>query len=280
MDVRESNEQPAEEAAASWLMRLDRGLTDEEGQRFLEWLRESPHREALAAAARLWPNADVVTVLAGLVPDELRRAERKPVRARIGRGIVAASALIAVMLAALGGLSWSHLRSVLTSPVPKWIYTTARDEVRELPLSDGSRVTLNANTKLIVLYSRNGRDVYIPSGEASFRVASEARPFNVHASRCWLHVFGTQFDVRVISPESTDVTVEQGPVQVSCDGSNLTRTAYFARLQANEAHEPTMVNASEGLLFESGLQFVHRIQPAEMEQRLSWQHKALRTGPE
>ena len=70
------------------------------------------------------------------------------------------------------------------------------------------------------------------------------------------------------------------PVQVSCDGSNLTRTAYFARLQANEAHEPTMVNASEGLLFESGLQFVHRIQPAEMEQRLSWQHKALSVGPE
>jgi ferric-dicitrate binding protein FerR (iron transport regulator) len=93
-------------------------------------------------------------------------------------------------------------------------------------------------------------------------------------------VLGTQFDVRVISPESTDVTVEQGPVQVSCDGSNVARTAYFARLQANEVSEPTLVNASEGLLFESGLQFLHRIQPAEMEQRLSWQHKALRVRRE
>ena len=94
------------------------------------------------------------------------------------------------------------------------VYQTAVGERTTVVLSDGSKVTLNTRSKLVVGYTPGRRDVSLVSGQALFEVAKNAnRPFVVTAGSRKVTAVGTAFDVKVDS-RTVDVTLIEGKVRV------------------------------------------------------------------
>lgn len=91
-------------------------------------------------------------------------------------------------------------------------------------LSDGSEVTLNTASTLRVDYHLRSRRLYLPQGEALFKVEhSRWRSFLVYAHQTTVEDIGTVFNVRN-TDNGAKVTVLEGRVQVSADDTpSITR---------------------------------------------------------
>lgn len=98
-------------------------------------------------------------------------------------------------------------------------YVTHRGEQRLVRLDDGSRVSLNSDTRLRVEFGTNERRVRLEQGEGFFEVAKDARrPFIVQAGDRQVIALGTTFVVRY-EPAGTAITLVEGKVAVSALGS-------------------------------------------------------------
>jgi len=92
---------------------------------------------------------------------------------------------------------------------------TAIGEIRQMPLADGSRVTLDTLSRVSVSYEPTTRLVRLESGEALFNVAKDpGRPFVVQAGDTRVRAVGTAFIVRRHADGAVEVTVTQGTVDV------------------------------------------------------------------
>jgi ferric-dicitrate binding protein FerR (iron transport regulator) len=75
-------------------------------------------------------------------------------------------------------------------------YATAVGARDFVTLQDGTRMFLNTDSKVLVIYGVSARNVHVMSGEAFFDVADDpGRPFRVAAGDRLLASEGTQFDV-------------------------------------------------------------------------------------
>lgn len=105
------------------------------------------------------------------------------------------------------------------------VYATKIGDQRQVALDDGSRMTLNTNTRIRVSYSSNRRDIEVDQGEALFEVAKDPlRPFVVHAGGSAVVAVGTVFSVRLAdggdrSADALAVTLIEGKVVVQPDPS-------------------------------------------------------------
>ncbi len=211
-------------AAAYWLVRRDRGLSPSEEVRFASWLRDSEaHADAWARAEHVWASFDAE-------PDILLESMRvSALRARpnpapeVRRGLIAASAAAAVLLAGMGGWLWLRL-GVLESGKAQQIaavakrpleYATADGARASISLSDGTQVTLDSATVVDVDFTASQRDVHLLHGQAFFAVKHDAhRPFSVHAAGQNVTDLGTEFNV-CIGRRGMTVVVAKGSVVVS-----------------------------------------------------------------
>jgi len=266
----------AREEASMWLARLDRGLSSEERSGLREWLKDAVNNKAFLEMGKLWRGLDVICVLAELFPPGPQILNPKQRRSFLGVTLTAAAAvcIAAVGTAVLAGQApWFFFdgsRPPVARPVTIETFATAIGESRVTKLADGSTVTLNTGTRVVVVYSPSSRDVYITYGEANFDVAHEqARPFNVHAGKRVLQATGTIFNVRVISPDNVELTVTEGKVRVLHAPSRLPDTP--ATLRDEIMHGETTVGALETALVEPGFQSVRKLAPGEVEARLAWQ---------
>jgi transmembrane sensor len=202
-----AQEDRAAAEAGAWLARLQRDDAGErDGLEFEAWLAAAPaHRAAYAKALSVWHEFDdYADAVAAELADRARRLRRVPSR----RWVAAGGAALAA------GLALAVLPSVV-SQAPAETYVTGKGERRSLRLADGSRVDLNAESRLSVAFTRSARRVTLGDGEAIFDVAHDAqRPFTVAASGHVVRVVGTQFDVRSRGDRLT-VTVARGKVQVT-----------------------------------------------------------------
>src|SRR3546814_3322622 len=89
-------------------------------------------------------------------------------------------------------------------------------------LDDDSRLSLDANTRVRVKYSRAGRQLWLEEGRARFEVAKDPlRPFSVAAAGKIVVETGTEFSVELLGRE-TRVILYEGHVAV-LNGSASTR---------------------------------------------------------
>jgi transmembrane sensor len=94
-------------------------------------------------------------------------------------------------------------------------YTTGVGEQRQVPLEDGTRLSLNSNSQVEINYSDATRLVRLVRGEAFFEVAHNSRrPFVVIAGSQKVTAIGTAFEVRY-ELGRVDVTLVEGKVSVS-----------------------------------------------------------------
>ena len=91
---------------------------------------------------------------------------------------------------------------------------------RKLVLSDGTKVWLNAGSKLTYpnVFSGDRREVKL-EGEAYFEVAKVSKaPFSVHAGKITVGVLGTSFNVKAYTGDKDiETTLITGKVQVTMD---------------------------------------------------------------
>ena len=128
------------------------------------------------------------------------------VRRRWVAGVAAAGLAVLVTFGVLKGVG--------PFPTPQQ-YATQVGEQRNVPLSDGSVVELNTNSRIDVRMDQQRRDIVL-HGEAIFKVAHDkARPFLVHTEYATVRAVGTQFNVYGRPDGSTTIAVLEGKVQVS-----------------------------------------------------------------
>lgn len=91
---------------------------------------------------------------------------------------------------------------------------TAVGQQASYRLKDGSEVTLNTNSIVVVEQHLYSRQLQLPQGEALFRVQHGWRPFTVYAHQTTVRDIGTVFNVRNTA-QGAEVTVIEGMVEVT-----------------------------------------------------------------
>jgi transmembrane sensor len=275
----------AREAAAMWLARLGRGLRADEAQPLREWLKDPINRNIVLDMARLWHGPDIIALLSELIP-----AGPEPMEPRSWRSILFASLKVTVAAGLIAWTvsgetprlhfhqHWTHLQGSLVEPrglLARGRYFTDVGERGDVDLPDGTRVTLNTGTHLGVFFSQHLRQVIVPNGEVSFQVAHDPqRPFLVLAGRRRFEALGTNFNLRVLTPDNVELTVTEGNVKVLYIPTELSDTPAEARLHDNMTLDDTTVGALETALLEPGFQFVRKIAANEADTLLAW-HQGL-----
>ena len=92
-------------------------------------------------------------------------------------------------------------------------------------LPDGSEACLEAKSAIQISFNQLTRNVEVLSGEVSFVVHSEHRPFDVRSGRALIHDVSTRFSIDK-RPDSTRITVIEGHVKVAAPMSLYARTRF------------------------------------------------------
>jgi transmembrane sensor len=194
--------QTIDTAASDWAVRIDRGLTTTETIALEEWLAGDTRRVgALARNEAAWMHADRGQAFLGA--SELRNP-RTVHRSAFSRPWIAAAAGVLLTIA-----FWAwHAHSVTH-------LATSAGEVRQVPLVDGSLITLGKQTRIALAYEPSTRRVRLESGEALFEVAKDpSRPFVVEGGNVRIRAVGTAFLVNRRPDGAVEVTVTKGIVDV------------------------------------------------------------------
>ncbi|MGS2722979.1 FecR family protein [Porticoccus sp. GXU_MW_L64] len=200
-----------EQEASEWLIRLDseNRMQPEEIQALREWMHRSPvHRDELISFGEFWSNQSLVALPISLQELYYRP---EPVTGRTWGGLwpVASLATGLLVLVSLLGL-WLFTDSYKEQ---NELYATAVGQQREISLPDGSKMFLNTNSQVKVVYAIEHRDIFLLQGEAHFDVAKQKdRPFRVYAGNSRVQAVGTAFTVYYRHNNDVDVTVSEGKV--------------------------------------------------------------------
>lgn len=236
--------------ASTWLARRDGNGWSAHDQLQLEaWLQESTaHRVAYLRLEAAWQQSDRLKALgagvpAGVVPERgawglaplpeshatssasgiddepsapaahrfsaSSHAMRRTPKRRLLRYATAGFALIVLASLTWG---WRHYAAVDQAS-----YRTAIGGLQEVPLPDGSVITLSSDSRILVTLSRKERHIDLQQGEAFFKVAKDpARPFVVSAGDRRAIAVGTRYDVRRDAADLR-VIVTQGVVRLESD---------------------------------------------------------------
>lgn len=245
-----ANSRQIEHTAAAWLARRDGAHWNADQQAQLEtWLaRDTAHRVAFLRLEAAWGESGRLAALgAGLAQDAppargtwtdpaasrelgLGMRERHPRRGVAHEGgppdlahLVFARRAEPAPSRWPSRLAWSTFAGVSLAVVFAWqwyrpmeqaSYLTAMGDLRDVPLSDGSRATLSSDSAMAIRLSRAQRHVDLQRGEAFFEVAKDpGRPFAVEAGGRTVVAVGTRFAVRRDGPDLR-VVVTEGVVRL------------------------------------------------------------------
>ena len=229
--------QEIDRIAAEWAARRFSGLTAADRSALDRWLEvDRRHVGAYAKAEAVLAQLDRIGT-AG--PDALRIPDTSSSNgSAIKRRTVLAGAAAAGLAVAGSGAWLTHLPAVaagcaswLTHLLGQESYSTSIGETKEIVLSDGSMVTLNTDSKVLVHYDKTRRQIQLLQGEALFDVAkNKKRPFVVMAGDTQVRAVGTSFTVKFLPRQPVQVLVREGVVEIK---RPLVPQASPVRLAAN-----------------------------------------------
>ena len=212
-----------QDQAVRWLAYLYSGEATNEGRaKFSSWLDQSTTNVvAYRNLEQIWRNmafAGVHSIFSAGASDQRSASNIVDLESRASsfssrsgrRGAITAMMAVAASLVLALGI-W-HLGFFDTPTVQT--YRTAVGQIRTVSFSDGTRVTLAADSTIRATFSKRRRGVELLDGRAWFDVASNpAKPFTVIAAATHIQVVGTQFDVDRASA-GVRVSVARGIVRV------------------------------------------------------------------
>jgi transmembrane sensor len=223
-----------ERDALDWARRIaDPDFSDWDAH--LLWLEQDGGHAAAFDRACL----DMDAATAGLAPAESMAAPPAALSANDNMVVASQSSRRSWWFAAGGGAIAASLAGILmlSSPHPHvglQIIETAPGTMRTIAMADGSRVTLNGDSRIEIARG-DARAATIVRGEAFFDVVHDDRtPFTVHAGDMLVRDVGTAFDVAVDSV-TTRIAVRQGEVALGDDGAVRLTAGQAARVDRGGA---------------------------------------------
>lgn len=239
------------EQAAAWAVRLRAEPSTDDAQRFDDWRSQSPrHAQAYEDACAAWNAVGEHATASPLLEmrrDALDRARRKTGwwerRApRVARGMMIAAVFFLIVVPALG-ISWYRLRMHGGHE-----FQTARGEQRVIMLVDGSRMSLDAMSRVEVNYTADVRGIKLIAGRANFEVVKDVtRPLKVYAGPRTVTAIGTVFTVERESQE-VRVGLVEGRVAVTSAGKSAAPVEMHPReqLRMTDAGEVALREGLDG----------------------------------
>jgi transmembrane sensor len=208
------------EMAVYWMARRRLGtLSSADAQRFQRWLADPTCRAEYDALEAVSERVGAFAADAELRKMRAEALATPPPARRLHQRPFALAAVAAAMAAiVVVDVAGHRLLELTATPKSAAVavraqapirYTTGIGETRVLTLDDGSVVTLNTATVLVVDFASDERDVRLIAGQAMFQVAKDAnRPFVVAAGDRRITAVGTAFEVRVDTDRVAVVLVE------------------------------------------------------------------------
>lgn len=198
------------QAAREWLVRLYADSPDDELKAdFIAWLEsDTAHHAAFINAEALWNESGFAelseqTLSLATTSSVKHEEQKKQSNYFWPTTLVASIAAIFVSVFLLISTSTEAIN-----------YMTAIGEKNSITLSDGSQLTLGADTSINVIISSDERLVILEKGQVRFEVTHNPEaPFTVATANTQVSVLGTTFDVR-LGGEIIDVSVREGTVAV------------------------------------------------------------------
>lgn len=202
-----------DEEAADWCLRIAEGeLTARDQAAFDAWIADPKRRAAFEEAIAVWQGVESLGAQPELINirsealGAYRRAHaRRWAPARLAGwpryAALAAALVVAVLVAVL-----------FHNPVKT--YETGIAERRIAILDDGSRLSLDAATKVEVRMSKDKRELRLVKGRAKFDVVGRPlRPFSVVAGDKIVVAVGTSFSVELVRSQMR-VVLYEGHVRI------------------------------------------------------------------
>ncbi len=197
--------------AVAWLVRVQSDqATAQDWSALTAWLEISEEHLAAFEQAEL-----LAMELAECAPDiapalTLASPSVIPFRRRATPPAWSALAAAAAAIVALvgGPTLW---RSYEGAPT---VYETGPGQIRQVALADGTRIQMDAASKLTVRLGWRTRRVEMAQAQATFDVAKDpSKPFLIGVGDQQVRVVGTEFNIRHFD-QSVQVTVRRGIVEV------------------------------------------------------------------
>lgn len=197
--------------AVAWLVRVQSDqATADDWAALTVWLEASEdHLDAFEAVERVAAEltdraAEIALALSLAAPTVV------PFRRRVSppawSALFAAAAAIVALVA--GPALWRSYQGAPTT------YETGPGQTRQIALADGTRITLDAASKLTVRLGWRTRRVEMAEAQATFDVAKDpGRPFLIGVGDQQVRVVGTEFNIRHYD-KTVRVTVRRGIVEV------------------------------------------------------------------
>jgi transmembrane sensor len=205
------DEQNRLEEAARWHLSLARDPSLERSAEYVDWRSDPRNVNARAAVGDAWSGVGAMDTMPEVLEMRrqalalLRRTGTEPWRRRNTGVRVAAAVLV---LALFGG---GAFYLALDRPTA---YKTDIGERRIVALPDGSRISMDSDTRVSVAYYKTGRAITLERGRSRFDVAHDpSRPFTVTAGSETVVAVGTLFDVERLR-STVLVTLIQGQVVI------------------------------------------------------------------
>ncbi len=203
------------EQAGIWCARVAESPLDSAEQAAFEtWLDESDdHQMLFETALAHWTALDAVSGSPEVIRHRqkalasYRAAQRQRWQGQTRFFLWLSGGMLAASI--LGAIVWFGQQPVK--------YQTGPGDRQIVALSDGSRMALDAATRLEVAYRPDRRDIRLIAGRASFTVAHDAsRPFSVAVGNETVVATGTEFSVEKLSRQLR-VVLYEGHVRVLAD---------------------------------------------------------------
>ena len=256
------------EAALAWCLRLAEGeFGAAERDAFDAWLAADTGNAALFdEAVAIWgavedqAGAPEMVVLRGQALESVRQANM--LRWARGRFFSARALAIAatLLVAVLAGV-WSF-------GLPQ-TYRTGIGERQVVALSDGSKLSLDADSLVTVRYSQSRRELVLRRGRARFTAAKNPlRPFTVTSAGKTVVAVGTEFSVERLGRQ-VRVILYEGKISV------LSQTSPIAAphpVPIGAAHKPAEIALKPGgELVMADAAPVADLEQADLSRSLSWE---------
>lgn len=257
-----------EAEAALWIVKLDRGLSEEEKRDLATWLARSPaHSDCFLHYAEAWEKTEALSSLADLFP-RLRPHSSKPERRRLLSGLtgaIAASFMVVALLTVLNTPNTQKQPSTIS-------YETAIGGLSRVALSDGSILTLNTNTKVDVTIGPETRLIKLELGEIHIDVAKDpSRPLRVEAGGTVFEAVGTEFNIRIDESQHVEVLVTEGLVRVGV----AAKTLFTSDEMTSDRNGDLLIAQGERVRLKGIDRAVETVPEIDIEVELSWQQGNL-----
>jgi transmembrane sensor len=210
--------------------KLSGQITDAEQQQLEDWLASDPiNQQEFDEIKLIWESAEEedeeitdahfneeFLKLESAVQDSVAR--EKDIDKRRSRGRLKNIAIMILTIAVIYSLT-APFNSHGIRP-----FQLTSNELSEATLSDRSTVILNDSSSISFEESSKQRQITL-KGEAFFQIEKDTRPFVVLAQGVNVSVTGTSFVVKAYTPQSVEVIVISGNVEVSFHDQKVLLTA-------------------------------------------------------